>query len=274
MADRVYPSRRGLYSIVYPTTQPPIHPMKRTCLTLLLAAFIIPLSLSAGEALPILAIPIMDEAARVDGVLDEPVWDKAGSIDQFGEVVEGGPGQGATQVAVWADKDNLFLGWVCQDSAVHATFTGRDKEFWLEEVAEFFVTVDGLNEYFELQWNPLGGTFDAIIHNPIGTDGGSLGIKGDWSFTAENMQWAVVNDTEKHVCTVEVKIPFADLGQEPISHGTVWQANFYRVNADGKGNQEFSSWSPIHRSGFHQPLRFGRLVFYQALDNPESKDNP
>src|SRR6185295_9949373 len=62
---------------------------------------------------------------------------------------------------------------------------------WEEEVAEFFVTAGTLDRYFELQWNPLGGVFDAIIKNQMDARGVSTNFTGDWSFTAKGMKSAV-----------------------------------------------------------------------------------
>ena len=73
----------------------------------------------------------------------------------------------ATEVRLWYDQAALYLGWTCEDYDIQATFTQRDSRFWEEEVVEFFVTPAALDRYFELQWNPLGGTFDAIISNEL-----------------------------------------------------------------------------------------------------------
>jgi len=151
--------------------------------------------------------------------------------------------------------------------------TERDSEFWLEEVVEIFLTPDGLNRYFELQWNPLGGTFDAIIDNKIGEQGASLGIEGDWSFTAANMRWAVNNDTANQLWTVEVAVPFKDLNQDSPEPGAVWHANFFRVNALEDNQHEYSSWSSVLHPSFHQPLQFGRLVFFEANESEESQES-
>ena len=215
-----------------------------------------------------IVIPRMAAELKIDGVLDEPVWQNAARATPFvkNDTMEASGAN--TEVRLVYDSAALYLGWICQDTDIQATFTARDSRFWEEEVVEFFVTAGPLDRYFELQWNPLGGTFDAIIANTIAPDGKSQGIKGDWTFTAANMTHAVrVNGTVQNSSdrderwTVEVRIPFADLNVKPPQPGDVWRGNFYRFNRDKDREAEQLSWSPTVWSGFHQPTRFGFLTF-------------
>jgi hypothetical protein len=60
---------------------------------------------------------------------------------------------------------------------------------------------------------------------------------------------------------VEVRIPFVDLKRTTPKPGEVWRANFYRFNRDTGQPPELLSWSPTIWPGFHQPARFGHLIF-------------
>ncbi|MEK7676992.1 MAG: carbohydrate-binding family 9-like protein [Verrucomicrobiota bacterium] len=173
-----------------------------------------------------------------------------------------------TEVRLWYDDAALYLAWTCQDADIQATFTQRDSKFWEEEVAEFFVTAKDLHRYFELQWNPLGGVFDAIIENDLDERGVSKSFQGDWSFTAKGMKSAVQfkgtagNSSDRdEFWQVEVMVPFADLGQSAPKPKDVWRANFYRFNRAQGQPVEQLSWSPTLLPGFHQPSRFGYLEF-------------
>jgi hypothetical protein len=213
-------------------------------------------------------VPRIASGVKIDGVLDEPAWQKAARVAPFGRNDSTTPARVATEVRLWYDEAALYLGWVCTDYDIQATFTQRDSRFWEEEVVEFFVTPSALDRYFELQWNPLGGTFDAIIANDLGPDGQSRQFKGDWSYTARNMTFAVrvdgsvQNSSDRDQrWTVEVRIPFADLNVAPPKNGDVWRGSFYRFNRDHDGEAEQLSWSPTIWPGFHQPARFGFLRF-------------
>jgi len=213
-------------------------------------------------------VPRIDGAVTIDGVLDEQPWQKAARLTPFVRHDTMDSARVSTEVRVWYDQAALYLGWICEDGDIQATLTGRDQRFWEEEVVEFFVTPAGLDRYFELQWNPLGGRFDAIIQNEIGADGRSVRFKGDWSYTAAAMTFAVKVDgsvqnssDRDQRWTVEVRIPFSDLKVGTPRRGEVWRGNFYRFNRDRDAEPEQLSWSPIGFAGFHQPARFAYLLF-------------
>lgn len=213
-------------------------------------------------------VPKLQAPVTVDGDLSEAVWAKAAVLSPFFQNDDSGPEREKTAVRIWYDDTALYLGWTCTDSDIQATFTARDSKFWEEEVVEFFVTSKTLNRYFELQWNPLGGVFDAIIDNKLDPRGVSTNFTGDWSFTAQGMKSAVkVKGTVGHshdkdeAWSVEVRLPFADLGEPIPKPKTVWRANFYRFNREKDKAPELLSWSPTRLPGFHQPSRFGYLEF-------------
>lgn len=213
-------------------------------------------------------VPRLQGAITVDGDLREDVWRKAAVLTPFMKNDGSGREREATVVRIWYDDTALYLAWTCTDSDIQATFTARDSRFWEEEVAEFFVTSRNLTKYFELQWNPLGGVFDAIITNELDARGVSKKFEGDWSYTARGMKSAVrlkgtagnASDTDES-WQVEVVIPFADFGVPAPKPKDVWRANFYRFNRAKDRAAELLSWSPTLFPGFHQPSRFGYLEF-------------
>lgn len=230
-----------------------------------------PAQTPASERLPdpkTTDVPRLTADLKIDGRLDEPVWQKAARLGPLVRYDTMAAARVNTEVRIFYDRDALYLGWICEDTDIQATFKDRDSRFWEEEVVEFFVTPSALDKYFELQWNPLGGTFDAIISNQVGPDGRSQKMQGDWSFTASHMTHAVRvegsvqnSDDRDERWTVEVRLPFADLNVSPPAPGAVWRGNFYRFNRDRGLEAEQLSWSPIIWSGFHQPTRFGFLRF-------------
>jgi len=215
-----------------------------------------------------IGVPAIQAAVKIDGVLDEQPWQKAARLTPFVRHDTMETARVRTEVRVWYDQAALYLGWICEDGDIQATFTQRDSRFWEEEVVEFFVTPAALDRYFELQWNPLGGTFDAIIRNELASDGRSQRFEGDWSYTAAGMTFAVKVDgsvqnssDQDRRWTVEARIPFADLNVRTPAPGDVWRGNFYRFNRDRDREPELLSWSPTIWPGFHQPTRFGYLRF-------------
>ncbi len=213
-------------------------------------------------------IPRLHGPIKIDGELNEPTWAEAARLQPFYQNDGSGPEREHTEVSLWYDDAALYLAWRCEDVDIQATFTNRDSKFWEEEVVEFFVTPKELGRYFELQWNPLGGVFDAIITNDLDPRGVSKAFQGDWSYTAKGMQSAVkvkgtVGDSsdKDEFWQVEIRLPFADLGQPAPKPGETWRANFYRFNRTKGLPVEQLSWSPTLLPGFHQPSRFGYLEF-------------
>jgi hypothetical protein len=213
-------------------------------------------------------VPKLKVDLKLDGKLEEPFWSRAALLKPF--LPNNGDGQEreGTEVRVCYDDQALYMAWTCTDSDIQATFTQRDSRFWEEEVAEFFVTAGELDRYFELQWNPLGGVFDAIIRNELGKDGASKKFEGEWGYTAAGMKSAVqvkgtvADSSDKDgYWQVEVVVPFSDLGRATPKPGEVWRANFYRFNRGKNQPAELLSWSPTQLPGFHQPSRFGYLEF-------------
>jgi Carbohydrate-binding family 9 len=213
-------------------------------------------------------IPKLHGSIKIDGELTESVWSKAAVLQPFYENENSHKEREHTELRLWYDNTALYLAWICRDIDIQATFTNRDSKFWEEEVVEMFITPKALNKYFELQWNPIGGVFDAIITNTLDANGVSKAFEGDWSFTAKGMRSAAKlkgtpNDSndKDEFWQVEVMVPFADLGQTTPKAGDVWRGNFYRFNRTKGLPAEQLSWSPTLLPGFHQPSRFGYLEF-------------
>ena len=224
-----------------------------------------PKSLAAPKRV---VVPRLDARLELDGELNEPVWSKAAVLEPFYRNDGSGREREHTVVRLWYDAKALYLGWICTDTDIQATFTNRDSRFWEEEVVEFFVAPKDLTRYFELQWNPLGGVFDAAVKTELDENGVSKRIRGDWSFTAEGMQSTVKvkgtvnNSSDKDgFWQVEIRLPWADLGQPAPKPGEVWRANFHRFNRAKGQPVELLSWSPTLSPSFHQPSRFGYLEF-------------
>jgi hypothetical protein len=217
-----------------------------------------------------ITVPMIEAKVKIDGLLDEWPWRKAPRLTPFVRHDTMEPERAKTEVRIWYDREALYLGWICEDRDIQATLRKRDSKFWEEEVVEFFVApnTNTVDRYYELQWNPLGGTFDAIINCRIGPDGKMQRFDGDWSYTATNMTFglqvdgSVQDSTDRDQrWTVEVRIPFADLRMPTPRRGEVWRGNFYRFNRDSGQEPELLSWSPTIWPGFHQPTRFGYLRF-------------
>ncbi|MBL9212356.1 MAG: carbohydrate-binding family 9-like protein [Opitutaceae bacterium] len=213
-------------------------------------------------------VPRRAGPVTIDGELNEAVWAGAARLTPFHRNDGAGPEREPTVLRIWYDDTALYLAWTCTDADVQATLTARDANLWDEEVVEFFVAPRELRRYYELQWNPVGGIFDAIVSNDLDARGLSRQISVDRTFTAAGMRSALrpargagAPDAADRTWQVEIRIPFSDLGESAPRPGDVWRGNFYRYNRTRGQKEELVSWSPTRLRSFHQPSRFGFLEF-------------
>lgn len=216
----------------------------------------------------LVVVPKLSGPVMIDGEINEWVWAEARVLQPFVHNRDGSAEREHTELRLWYDDQALYLGWNCQDTNIQATLTNRDAPLFQEDAVEFFVTAKGLTNYFEFEWNPLGTVFDAAINNHLRTNGLSRYFRGDSSFTAHTMTSAARvkgrlgrsgnKDTD---WSVEVRLPFADLGYPPPHAGDVWRFNAFRMNRTQGLPTESLSWSPTRLPSFHEPSRFGYLQF-------------
>ena len=76
-------------------------------------------------------IPRFEAQAKIDGVLDEPVWSRAAILTGFSQYrpVDGRPAEDSTAVLVWYAPDAIYFGiraFEPHRGAVRATLADRD----------------------------------------------------------------------------------------------------------------------------------------------------
>lgn len=214
-------------------------------------------------------IPKIDSPITIDATFDEPAWKLATPENVFYDIETGKPVlTDITSVRMLYDDTYLYMAWECLDEDILATYTEKDAHLWDEEVLEFFVAPhEDISRYFELQWNPLATTFDAIINNTLDDEMRSIRFSGDHDWTAEGMKHAVhvdgtvqqSDDTDRG-WRVEVAIPFAALESSVPESGDTWRANLYRYSRWSDGRLINQAWSPTD-THYHEPRFFGTLEF-------------
>jgi carbonic anhydrase/acetyltransferase-like protein (isoleucine patch superfamily)/bifunctional DNA-binding transcriptional regulator/antitoxin component of YhaV-PrlF toxin-antitoxin module len=204
---------------------------------------------------------------RIDGSLDDPGWQGVPATSPLVHANGTGQPQQPTEVRACWDDTHLYVSFACKDTDIWGNFENRDDPLYDEEVVEFFLCPTGeLRHYFEFEISPLNTLFDAKVFNP---DFQRATMLIDRSWNSEGIQTAVrvsgvVNDrTAPDIGWIaEAAVPFRDLGLSgPPVPGTVWRANFYRIERGPE--TEFTAWSPtyVEPAEFHLPAYFGELVF-------------
>jgi len=221
-----------------------------------------------GQSTPSIFSRKTKEKIEIDGHLSEAIYQNAYTIflknSRDKQAIS--DANYTTAIQVFHDTENLYLAFTANDLNIHSQFTNRDDSLWLQEAVEVFIDTDisTPNQYAEIQVAPSNILYDSYIVNPTKID-----VPATKKFNFKNIRTAVqVNGTinnnkdKDQSWTVEIAIPFEELLKdfEPEKLSTYnWAINFYRINQDG-GPLKYMAWSPTEGS-FHQPTRFGTLVF-------------
>ena len=206
-----------------------------------------------------------DERLELDGVLDEPVWQRATPAGGFlqREPATGAPATEPTEVRVVYDARRLVLGVVLHDSQPEAILQNemrRDGSFDADDSFAWVIDsfVDGRTGYF-FEINPAGAMGDGLVALSAGGGGGGGGgggINRSW----DGIWIARVRRIETG-WTAEIEIPFRTLNFNPDL--TAWGINFRRTV---RRKNEESLWTGYAlNQGLTRVINAGRLEGLQGL---------
>lgn len=198
-----------------------------------------------------ITIPKTTAAPVIDGVLDDAVWQLAPTAlvnhinDDVGTEVE--PEYVATAMAAY-DGSKLYVAFRNGDpnpGAIVTAAPGHDQDVWADDENEMFIEPNhaGATPYFHVMINAANTTQDSE----------SGGADSAWE---PNLESAVVIGAD--YWSLEVAIPFADLGISGSPDGETWGWNFNRHIMSGV--DLWVAWATTG-AGFHTPDRFGHLIF-------------
>ena len=203
------------------------------CLLLLGSAWAAPLFCQSQpnavqQALRVAKATRVDRAPKIDGALDDPLWQSTPPISDFlqREPYEGQPPTERTEVHILYTKDAVLFGILCLDSEpdrIVATQLRRDVTQELDDYFEIVIdsSYSRRNAYV-FQINPLGTQRDGLITDEQQSDSdqgdGDPGWDGVWESEARitSEGW-----------TATIKIPFSTLNFMQ-SRDVVWGINFKR----------------------------------------------
>lgn len=172
---------------------------------------------------------------KVDGLLDEKVWQEADKAKDFWQKspIAGKKGLSNTEVQLTYDDNFLYVGATCFDSKDMVIYSlKRDISFWDGE--SMAIILDPLNEAssgFLFGTSPYGVQTDVLL-------GGGTGFEnynGQW-----DNKWFVETTIHDDRWTVEMAIPFKTLRYSAAQ--TSWGINFLR---NDKKNNRQDIWAPI-----------------------------
>ena len=239
----------------------PLCPIEKAHAPVMIAA---PASMRAAYACPFSESPI-----TVDGVINEPVWEKAKPIPFVVPVSFKAP-ISRTEARMVYDRDSLYVAFKACDEDIWGILTERDSATYTEDVLEiFFKTHPDKDPYFIFEMNVRNAVMDAYVRKRNAA--GSIMRWSQWDCAgikmASKVKGTVNNWTDRdEYWTLEVAIPFASIptlgGNVPVK-GAHWIFNLGRFDYSiylPKG-QELTASAPLSAVSFHLFEDWTELVF-------------
>lgn len=127
--------------------------------------------------------------------------------------------------------------------------TNRDGKIWMDDCLEFFIAPRrGTHRYYQLIINPNGAFYDGT---------------GNLSFTSAAWDGSpeIKTGRSQSGWTVELRLPWKDLGVAPPKPGEIWGLDLRRFRFAG-GERQDAGWAGARSGGAnHHPEQFGFLRF-------------
>jgi hypothetical protein len=175
-----------------------------------------------------------DGAMKVDGVLDEPVWQRADVLTDFIVWGSTAPANFVTEIRLAHDGKDLYVGMECvQDTGkLVVAAAPRDGSTWTDDSIEVFVN-KGMDAAPHAQFilNAAGAFFDQYDQDGTKDYAGRLAynFRADWAAKVHPDKW-----------TGELRIPLHELGITPAPDALI-RMNFVRNAHEGK-DARISAW--------------------------------
>jgi hypothetical protein len=161
----------------------------------------------------------------------------------------------------WTDTD-LYLLFSAPYKALNLFLPpiggGPRVKLWDRDVVEMFLGDDWTNirHYREFEIAPTADWIDLAID--LDKESYDHVWRSGWTVRARI-------DPNTHVWYAAAQIPLKSVSDKPVSNGTRWRANLYRIEGLGADPQRhFMCWQPTcvtNRDPNHVPENFGTIIF-------------
>ena len=210
------------------------------------------------------APPRIEATAKVDGVLDEPVWAQAIVLTGFSQYrpVDGRPAEDSTEVRVWYAPDAIWFGVRAYeahgDELIRATLADRDNIDRDDQVQLLLDTFDDNRRALLFAVNPLGAQQDGVRSE--GNAGSAGGVSAGFRFDGVvDLNPDFVFQSAGHLVAggweVEVRIPFKSLRYQS-AESQRWGLQVVR-QVQHSGYED--TWTPVVRANASFLVQSGKL---------------
>ncbi len=216
----------------------------------------------------------VDEAPRIDGILDEAVWERARPLTDFVQRVprDGEPASESTEIRILYDDEAVYVGVWLWDRAPMGIVDGESiRNAPLDDSDAVLLIFDTFNDRqngFVFGTNPAGIEYDGQVSDE-GRGGGFMGGGGRMQAGAGggfnlnwDGSWDVATSRDDRGWYAEFRIPFSTLR---YGDGAVQSWGFNAMRRIRRLNEE-SFWSPVPRQ--YSLFRVSRAGYLEGLEPP------
>ena len=224
----------------------------------------------------------ISDKIKIDGILNEPVWEKAVPVSDFTqrELNEGEKATEKTEVRIVYDKDNLYIGIMCYDSEpdkiIHNELKRDGSLYSDDNITIILDTYKDFRSGFFFEINPNSARKDALI-----SGSGRYGLNFNWDGV-----WDVGSKINGDGWSAEIIIPFKTL-RFPKSGNVVWGFNVRRMIQRKNEEVLWQAWSrndgilQLSKAGLItglENIQMGRLIELKpfslgGIENPGNSYN-
>jgi hypothetical protein len=205
------------------------------------------------------------------GCWSDPAWTEAQTLEISNFREKSSEHRPLTQARVMYDDQYLYVQFRVMDRYVRAVAEKYQDLVYQDSCVEFFVQPKPGQGYFNFEVNAGGCMLLYFI--PCSPEG--MGILEEHqpvpAALVQNMNIyhsmpsridpEIQEPTEWRI---EYRIPLAlfehYLGPIGSLSGQTWRGNFYKC-ANHSSHPHWGMWAPIHEGLFHQPAKFGEIIF-------------
>lgn len=206
--------------------------------------------------------PRVAAEVKVDGVLDEPVWQQAARLAGFSRYAptDNVPADDSTDVLVWYSPTAIHFGIraYAEPGTVHATLADRDKMYSDDYIGIFLGTYNDGRQATAFAANPLGVQGDGVMveSGKTTTGFGGMPVGREATDLSPDFVFQSKGRLTELGYEIEIRIPFKSL-RFPSTKTQTWGINVLR-RVQSRGYEY--SWAPALRAASSYLGQGGQLV--------------
>ena len=113
------------------------------------------------EEIPHYTAHKISSAPKIDGQLDEKIWQVVPKSTRFRDLISGAETIHDTRAAVVWDEEFLYVGYWIEEPNLQASLTERDAKIYKDNDVELFIA--GKDAYFEFEINSYGTIYEVFF---------------------------------------------------------------------------------------------------------------